>query len=185
MKDSSDFELIQQYINGNNRAFEILYARYRNMLYAFLSHLLSSANAEVDDIFQQVWLKAIDKMPSLHDNGSFYGYLQQTARHLVIDRARKLKRHGIHVTIDDEESVPIADPNIAEPYFEISDIEEHELLTKAVASLSDEQRRVWEMRMQNLSFKDIAEQEKSSINTILARMSYAKKNIRIFLEKHL
>lgn len=185
MQEKSDFELIQMYIKGNNRAFEILYGKYRTFLYAFLCQLLSSDRSEVDDIFQQVWLRAIDRMPYLKEQGSFYGYLQQTARNLVIDRARKLKRRGIHLAIDDSDTVPIADNNAVEPYFEIIDVEDNCLLQQAVAVLSDEQKRVWEMRMQNISFKEIAEIEKCSLNTALARMSYAKKNIRIFLEKHL
>ena len=71
-----------------------------------------------------------------------------------------------------------------EPYFELFDVEEQELLNAAAASLNDEQRTVWDLRMKNYSFKEIAEMEKCSINTALARMSYAKKNIKIFLEKH-
>lgn len=184
MKDSTDFELIQLYIKGNNRAFEILYARHRNRLYYFISQLLNNAKSEIDDVFQTVWVKAIDRMPQFRNDGSFYGYLQQTARNIVIDRARKLKRRGPHVTID-EDPIPIADQNAERPYFELSDVEEHELLNEAVASLNEEQRTVWSLRMKNYSFKEIAEKEKCSINTALARMSYAKKNIKIFLEKHL
>lgn len=184
MENSTDFELIQLYIHGNNRAFEVLYARHRSKLYAFINHLLSSAKSEVDDVFQTVWIKAIDRMSELRDNGSFYGYLQQTARNIVIDRARKLKRQGVHVAIDDDDVMPIADANAPVPYFEISDVEEQELLEKAVAELSEEQRRVWNLRMEEHSFKEIAEIEKCSINTVLARMSYAKKNILLYLQKH-
>lgn len=184
MKDNTDFELIQLYINGNNRAFEVLYSRYRNKLYAFIRYLLSSADSEVDDVFQAVWVKAIDKMPTLRDNGSFFGYLQQIARNIIIDNVRKFKRRGVHVAIDDDEAMPIADENTPEPYFDISDTEERKLLQDAVKTLSDEQRRVWEYRMQDLSFKEIAAKEKCSINTVLGRMNYAKKNILIYLETH-
>ena len=124
MKDFSDFELIQLYIKGNNRAFEVLYARHRDKLYFFICQLLNNARGEVDDVFQTVWIRAIDKMPHLRNDGSFYGYLQQTARNIVIDRARKLKRQGVHIAIDDEDSIPIADENAVEPYFELFDVEE-------------------------------------------------------------
>lgn len=185
MQELSDFELIRMYIAGNTRAFEILYGRYRTFLYAFLCRLMSSDQSEIDDIFQQIWLRTIDRMPHLKEQGSFYGYLQQTARNLVIDRARKLKRRGIHMAIDADDTIPIADMNTTEPYFEIIEMEDSSLLDQAVKLLSDEQRRVWELRMQNLSFKEIAEIEQCSLNTALARMSYAKKNIKIFLGKHL
>lgn len=185
MQEYNDFELIQMYIAGNKRAFETLYGRHRTYLYAYLCRLLNSDRSEVDDIFQQVWLRTIDRMSHLKEQGSFYAYLQQTARNLIIDRARKLKRRGIHITIDDEDSIPIADENTDEPYFEIMNVDDNRILQQAVELLSSEQRRVWELRMQNISFKEIAEIEKCSLNTALARMSYAKKNVKIFLEKHL
>ena len=123
-------------------------------------------------------------MPYLKEKGSFYGYLQQTARNMVIDRARSMKRRGIHVTIDDEESMPLPDTNTVEPYFEIFEIEDEKLLKQALASLNEDQRKVWELRMQNISFKDIAEMENCSLNTALARMNYAKKNIKLYIETH-
>ena len=184
MNEYSDFELIKMYISGNNRAFEILYGRYRTFLYAFLCRQLSSDRSEVDDIFQNVWLRVIDKMPQLQQKGSFYGYLQQTARNMIIDRARKLKRRGIHLAIDEDDSIPIADENAVEPYFEMYDIEDNDILKRAIASLSEEQQRIIQLRMQNISFKDIAEMENCSLNTALARMSYAKKNIKIYVETH-
>ena len=76
MKDSTDFELIQLYIKGNNRAFEILYARHRNRLYYFISQLLNNAKSEIDDVFQTVWVKAIDRMPQLRNDGSFSRFVE-------------------------------------------------------------------------------------------------------------
>ena len=145
MENCDDFELIKMYMDGNCRAFEVLYGRYRSRLYAFLHRLLSSNKSEVDDIFQIVWVRAIDKMPNLRANGSFYGYLQQTARNLIIDRARKLKRQGVHIAIDDDDSIPIADGNTREAFFELYDMEDKELMEKAVASLSVEQQKIWNL----------------------------------------
>ena len=167
-----------------NKLFDTSKVHTLNIIMDDWDEFLNNAKSEIDDVFQTVWVKAIDRMPQLRNDGSFYGYLQQTARNIVIDRARKLKRRGPHVTID-EDPIPIADQNAERPYFELSDVEEHELLNEAVASLNEEQRTVWSLRMKNYSFKEIAEKEKCSINTALARMSYAKKNIKIFLEKHL
>ena len=184
MKELDDYKLIEMYLAGNNRAFEILYGRYRDRLFYFICRMLNYSRNEAEDIFQQVWIKAIDKMSALKADGSFYCYLQRIARNLIIDRARKFKRHGVHVTIDDENSVPVADRNAVEPYFELFEKEDEKLLAAAVAGLNPEQKRIWELRMQNYSFKEIAEMEKCSLNTALARMSYAKKNIKIYLGTH-
>ena len=51
-------------------------------------------------------------------------------------------------------------------------------LEKAIEELSDEQREVVELRRKGMSFKDIAEKQKTNLNTALCRMHYAVNNLR-------
>ena len=84
MNEKSDFELIRLYIDGNNRAFEVLYSRYRMKLYGFVAKQLGSNRNELDDVVQIVWMRAIDKMPTLSATGSFFSYLCKTARNFLL-----------------------------------------------------------------------------------------------------
>ena len=51
-------------------------------------------------------------------------------------------------------------------------------VSDAVGKLSPELREVFLLRRENISFKEIAVIQKCSINTVLARMQYALKNLR-------
>jgi RNA polymerase sigma-70 factor (ECF subfamily) len=44
--------------------------------------------------------------------------------------------------------------------------------------LQDGQREVFMLRLDKISFKEIAEIQNCSINTVLARMQYAMKNLK-------
>lgn len=55
----------------------------------------------------------------------------------------------------------------------------HQRIKKAVGTLPTEQREVFLMRMEaDLPFKDIAKIQNTSINTALARMTYALDKLR-------
>ncbi len=54
----------------------------------------------------------------------------------------------------------------------------NDALEKAITELSDEQREVVELRRNGMSFKEIAERQKTNLNTALCRMHYAVNNLR-------
>ena len=51
-------------------------------------------------------------------------------------------------------------------------------LREAAEGLAEEQKEVFLLRQEGLSFKEIAEVQNCSINTVLGRMQYAVKNLR-------
>ena len=55
---NDDMQLVERCRLGDERAFETLYARYRLPLFSYLHKLLAGNPSLVDDIFQQVWIKA-------------------------------------------------------------------------------------------------------------------------------
>jgi RNA polymerase sigma-70 factor (ECF subfamily) len=179
----SDKELIDNYIAGDNRAFELLYGRYRKLLYYFLHDFLRDDNSELDDIFQQTWLKVIDNLPKYQDQGAFGAYLKMVARNLVFDRMRKLKKSGMTLEFNEEVLNDIhADRKSDMPWFELEEIEQESAYQEALQELSVEQKRVYELRCQNFSFKEIAAQLNLSINTVLSQMNYAKKKLQQVLK---
>ena len=54
-------------------------------------------------------------------------------------------------------------------------------LEKATAQLSADQREVFLLRKQGVSFKEIADIQKTNLNTVLGRMHYAVRKMREML----
>lgn len=189
--DISDRELIEQYLNGSNESFEILYRRYRNSLYAYLNSLLEQKKSAVDDVFQQTWLKAIRNLHSYDDRNIFLAWLMRIAHNTAMDHCRKDKKE------DQYKINPVSKGNFPaegekgeeaeipdERYTPGRNLEHNEVsgvVEKAVDSLPQDLREVFLLRMENIPFREIAGIQKCSINTVLARMQYAVKNLRKIL----
>jgi RNA polymerase sigma-70 factor, ECF subfamily len=75
---------------GDSEAFRPLFERYKNEIYGYIVGLTS--NAEVaHDLSQETFLKAWEKLPTLHDASKFKPWLYAIARNLVHDWRRRQK----------------------------------------------------------------------------------------------
>jgi len=181
-----DAALVQDYINGNERALEMLIKRHKLRIYNFIySKVFDRDTAE--DIFQETFIKVIKtlKRGVYNEEGKFLPWVMRIAHNLVIDFFRKNNRIP---TFDNSEEFDIfqliSDGN---PTAEKTMIEEQvvEDLQNLIHQLPDDQKDVLTMRLyKDMSFKEIAESTGVSINTALGRMRYAIINLRKLVEEN-
>jgi RNA polymerase sigma factor (sigma-70 family) len=181
-----DAALVQDYINGNERALEMLIKRHKLRIYNFIySKVFDRDTAE--DIFQETFIKVIKtlKRGVYNEEGKFLPWVMRIAHNLVIDFFRKNNRIP---TFDNSEEFDIfqliSDGN---PTAEKTMIEEQvvEDLQNLIHQLPDDQKDVLTMRLyKDMSFKEIAESTEVSINTALGRMRYAIINLRKLIDEH-
>ena len=178
----SDASLIHAYLKGDEKAFETLYFRYRQMLYGYLNNLSDRRSTEVDEVFAETWLRVIDKLPGYKDNGKFSAWLFRVARNIFIDRLRKYHPERF-VTIDGEEGVELVGSTEISPDRESGSGDIRSAIEKALNTLPPEQKEVFLLREEaELSFREIAGIQQCSLGTVLSRMRYALKNLRAFLQ---
>ncbi len=170
---STDAQLISAYLDGDERAFEQLYSRYRLQLYSYLNRLVAGRPDVVDDLFQQTWMKGIDNLESYRDQQKFLSWLLRIAHNLAMDHFRRGRRFEAT-----EVTERIADEGTAPPGENMDRQAVSEALNEAIAELAEPQREVVELRRQGVSFKEIAAIQETSINTVLGRMHYAVKRMQ-------
>ena len=173
---SDDAALIKRYLGGDEAAFEILYHRYRSRVYAFLNNLIGPG-AECDEVFEETWLRVIDRLPKYRDDGRFGAWLFRIARNIFYDRLRRRRVRGDTVSLDADEPPPIAAEG-AGPGEALELDEIGRLISAEVAKLSPEMRETFWLRQQGVAFKEIAAMHKCSINTSLSRMQYVLRALR-------
>jgi RNA polymerase sigma-70 factor (ECF subfamily) len=181
-----DAALVQNYINGNERALELLIKRHKLRIFNFIySKVFNRDTAE--DIFQETFIKVIKtlKRGLYNEEGKFLPWVMRIAHNLVIDFFRKNNRIP---TFDNSEEFDIfqliGDGN---PSAENAMIEEQvvEDLQNLILQLPDVQKDVLTMRLyKDMSFKEIAESTGVSINTALGRMRYAIINLRKLIDEN-
>ena len=179
--EMEDQKLIRLFLKGDESAFENLYMRYKKSLYGFLNNLIKNS-ADADEIFSDTWIKVINQLPKYRDDGKFSAWLFRIARNAFYDRCRRKSTTGeleLDEAILDETMISL----VPSPDRAMGSEELGKLIVDGLDELQLEQREVFLLRQQDLSFKEIADIQSCSINTVLSRMQYALKNLRCYLEK--
>lgn len=179
--DAAAEKLIEGYRQGDTAALGELVELYRRPLYGFILRM-TEGDGEADDIFQDVWLRAIRKISAFR-GGSFLSWLFRIAHNLVVDRARRSGRVVLMDAPGGEESRGMPEDRIPDsapsPARDAANRDLGACIGSAVERLPVEQREVFLMRFEaDLPFREIARIQGTSINTALARMQYALAKMR-------
>ena len=182
LHEMTNEELALSYINGDNKAFDLLLSRNQEQLFSYIFFIVKD-RALADDLFQETFIKVITKLNEgkYCTNGRFGAWLITVAHNTIMDFYRSSKNDKYLNNIDTNEfdnavSISLMDSCIENHYV-------NQQVLKAVKRMVDMlptlQREVVFMRFfQQLSFKEIAEITNVSINTALGRMRYAILNLR-------
>jgi len=186
----SDCDLIQLYLSGNEKPFEVLLLRHKDRLFRFINSKVKDA-ALANDLFQDTFVKIINtmKLGNYNEEGKFLPWAQRIAHNLVIDYFRKKNKVRIISecnSFDEEYSIFYKIASDDKNYLQTQSYNELETqMVNLISYLPNPQKEMIEMRIfQDMSFKEIAELEDISINTALGRMRYALINMRKLIEKH-
>jgi RNA polymerase sigma-70 factor (ECF subfamily) len=186
----SDCDLIQLYLSGNEKPFEVLLMRHKDRLFRFINSKVKDA-ALANDLFQDTFVKIINtmKLGNYNEEGKFLPWAQRIAHNLVIDYFRKKNKVRIISecnSFDEEYSIFYKIASDEKNYLQTQSYNELETqMVNLISHLPNPQKEMIEMRIfQDMSFKEIAELEDISINTALGRMRYALINMRKLIEKH-
>lgn len=190
MKTYTDSQLISAYKQGSENALSLLISRHQKDLYTFIFYKIMDEDL-ANDVFQETFMKIIVtlKQNRYNEEGKFILWAKRIAQNLIIDHFRlKAKHNKLSETTFDNEEFSIFDL-IAEKE---ENVEERLIsnqinsdLMKMVALLPENQQEVIKLRFfDGLSFKEIAEQTETSINTTLGRVRYALINLRKIMEEN-
>jgi RNA polymerase sigma-70 factor (ECF subfamily) len=86
-RTDSTSELVAAAREGDRAAFGRLYDRYGRMVHGVL--MARVPRDDVDDLVQEVFLKALGRLRSLRDPRAFGGWVAAIARHVAVDLARR------------------------------------------------------------------------------------------------
>lgn len=190
MNSKSDSLLISQYQNGDENSLVCLIQRHQKELFSFIYYKLLDEDL-ANDVFQDTFMKIIVtlKEKRYNEEGKFILWAKRIAHNLIIDHYRlKAKNIKVSETTYENEEFSIFDL-IRDPSENIEDQlvlqQINSDLVRMLQYLPENQQEVIKLRFfDGLSFKDIAEQTETSINTTLGRVRYALINLRKIMEEN-
>jgi RNA polymerase sigma-70 factor (ECF subfamily) len=176
----TDRELIDRCIDGDNEAFERLYAEHAGSVMAYLLRS-GFAQADADDLIQEIFIRAARSLRTFDPaRGSFRQWLSAIARNAA--RRQWTRRVGGE-RFDPE----LADQMFASPDNPTSTPEAREQLdavASCVARLPEEVRRIVELRyVHGLTTRAIADETGVPESTIRLRLTEARDMIEAWLKE--
>jgi RNA polymerase sigma-70 factor (ECF subfamily) len=188
MKALTDSLLIAKYQEGDESALSELIRRNQKDLYSFIFYKIMDEEL-ANDLFQDTFMKIIVSLKEgrYNDDGKFILWAKRIAHNLIIDHFRlKNKYVKISETTYENEEFSIFDL-LRETEENIEDRlvtkQIYEDLMNMMIYLPENQQEVIKLRFfDGLSFKEIAEQTNTSINTTLGRVRYALINMRKIMQ---
>lgn len=181
LKNKSDEQLIALYVKGEMEAFDEIIDRHKDRIFTYILHIVKDEDL-ANDLFQETFVKTIMNIKEgrYAENGKFSAWLTRVAHNLIIDHYRQVKVERVQSTDNTELNI-LNRKELCEETIEDSMVTSqiHKDIRRLIKALPETQREVLLMRYyKNMSFKEIADFTKVSINTALGRMRYALINMR-------
>lgn len=190
MIKNTDSWLISSFKDGNEKALAVLIERHQKEIFTYIFFKLMDETL-ANDVFQDTFMKIIITLKEgrYNEEGKFVLWAKRIAHNLVIDHFRLKSKHNkvSETSYDNEEFsifdlISVQEENIEE---QLISRQIQEDLMRMLDYLPENQQEVIKLRFfDGLSFKEIADQTDSSINTTLGRVRYALINLRKIMEEH-
>ncbi|HLE32049.1 MAG TPA: sigma-70 family RNA polymerase sigma factor [Bacteroidota bacterium] len=176
----SDEVLITLFQTGERDVFRLLVERYqervRNIIYSIFHE-----QAIIDDLAQEVFLKAYQALPRFRFESSFYTWLYRITVNKSRDelRKRKVRRYFTLQPLDESAEKEIAGKSESQGLKE----DAQELITEGLKKIPDKFRLPIVLKdIEGMTYEEIAEVMQCEIGTVKSRLSRGRAMLRSALK---
>ena len=176
---------------GDAQAYRLLVERYQSRIYRLVSGLLGYEHGNVDDVVQEVFVKAYFSLKRFREEAAFATWIYRIAVNRARDEARRASRHvSLDTSLSGEARQALQglwdqagneendDPAVSESL--------RRFVSQAIAALPDKLRTVVTLKdLEGLSYQEVGRILKCSVGTVKSRHSRARERLRATLVPHL
>lgn len=181
MQEVDDNRIIEKYLSGDIKAFDLLVEKHLQSVYALVVRLVGPV-ADAEDLCQDIFVKAWKKIATYDSSRNFKVWLFGIARNSAIDFLRKKKSLPFSSFENDDGENPLIESladteKLPDEIFEQQDLRDK--LTSAISELpvADQEAVLWHYQDQ-LSFREIGEITGESVNTVKSRYQRALQKLK-------
>ena len=98
MDAASDDQLVARCRAGDQQAWEALVDRYARYVHAIVVRVYRLDSHDAEDVFQEVFARAFERLDTLRDGDALRPWIAQTARNCAVDT---LRRSGRELPVDE------------------------------------------------------------------------------------
>jgi len=161
-------EALERARQGEAAAFALIYDRYSRAIHNYAFRVLGN-QAQADDVTQETFLRAWQRLGQLRDDGRLESWLYAIASHLCTDALRRRKLLSWLPLHPRHEDLPDPAPEVA------GALAEHELVQRVLRELSPKFAMPLVLRhVEGFSCQEIAEVLGISVDNVWQRLSRAR-----------
>ncbi len=169
------------FAQGDAGAFDRLYARHKGTVFRFIARSLPS-KADAEEIFQEVWMKAIEARARYEPRAKFTTWIYAIAHNRLVDGWRRKGLSLVPLDGGDGDGPPAIDPPddpANEPFAQVSGKEAMARFVAAFEKLPPAQREAFLMKEEaEMSIAEIAAATGSNEEAVKSRVRYATAKLR-------
>jgi len=173
-----DFELVKNFINGDESAFNRLAVKYQDKIY-WHARRMTGDHYDADDIVQEVLMVLYKKLKTFEFKSSLYTWIYTITNTRTINYLRKKKIRNL-LSFDEIKNEKMEQKNIVD---DLETEQKIEMIEKVLQKLPVKQREVFIMRnYDELSYEEISRINGKSIGTLKANHFHAINKIKELLK---
>ncbi len=177
-----DAQLIDEVGKGNQAAFDILFSKYNNKLYASLLAFTKSQDL-AEDLTQKTFIRVWKKIETFRGDSSLFTWIYRIAINLAKNEfsSKQAKNQGITDNIDDTYDL---ESSVSSPESHAIEAESMQAVMDFIASLPTDLREAISLReFDGKSYEEIAQITGSPIGTVRSRIFRAREEILNFMKE--
>ncbi len=172
---------------GDLNALSELISRYQHRLYRYLLRIVWQP-VEAEDLFQQTWLRVVEKIRSFDAGGNFDAWLFTLARNLAVDHLRRVRPQSLDEPLANSwHSETLADRIPSKDHTPLDHAlaaERRTEISEAMARLPMIYREVLTLRFEDeMKIEEIAQVTGARVSTVKSRLRRSLEQLRDALEE--
>ena len=187
---STDRELVKRCQSGDQGAYELLVRKYQFRVARLLSRYIS-IETEIEDISQEVFIKAYKALNNFRGDSEFYTWLYRiavnTAKNHLSYKSRRKAEYGFDPQDNDESSYELSQmADIQTPETVYAGKQMYMTLKQTIKDMPDELKEAIILReFDGLSYDEIAMAMDCPIGTVRSRIFRAREILDVVIKENM
>ncbi|MBI1938921.1 MAG: RNA polymerase sigma factor [Ignavibacteriales bacterium] len=180
MNNTNDFELIERFVAGDEKAFNIIVKKYQKKIYWHARQMLGE-HLDADEVTQEVLVVMYQKLKTFNFQSALYTWIYKivTTRSLNQIKRRQLRKIFSFEHTDEKELA--VENDIVE---DIANKEKLEKVNRSLEKLPAKQRQIFVMRnFDQLSYEEISEITGKSVGGLKANYFHALRKVTEYVNE--
>jgi RNA polymerase sigma-70 factor (ECF subfamily) len=183
--EKNDGQLVERVQRGDKRAFDILLLKYQHRVAGLISRYVHDYG-DVQDVTQEVFIKAYRALPRFRGESQFYTWLYRiainTAKNYLVYKARRPPDTDVDVDAEFQADSAVL-KDVAGPESHLATEQLQKVIFHAIDNLPEELKTAVTLReFEGMSYEEIAEVMECPVGTVRSRIFRARETIEKSIE---